>query len=131
MRATRSMFAAAVLALVATAARADPLTCDLTQYKSQSGLTAVASDNTLTVLWAGERNHEARLRFALENGTPTIRELAIRAKGGQWLTLASDVTADYQVVSGLRRATDQQLRPLHDLGVTITPAILDQIRWEA
>src|SRR5262249_40867601 len=30
-----------------------------------------------------------------------------------------------------RRATDQQLRPLSDLGVTITPEVLDRIRWDA
>jgi hypothetical protein len=131
MRTTPVILAAAAFTFVVTTAQADPLTCDLTQYKSQSGLTAVVSDNTLTVSWDGERNHDARIRFALENGTPTIRELAIRSRAGQWLTLASNVTAEYRVVSGLRRATDQQLRPLKDLGVAITPAILDQIRWEA
>src|SRR5262245_43202029 len=108
MRATQLIFVTAALALVASTVDADPLACSLTAYKSQSGLTAFASDNGLTVSWDGEKNQEARLRFAVDNGTPTIRELAVRRKGGQWVTLAANVTPEYRVVSGLRRATDQQ-----------------------
>jgi len=55
----------------------------------------------------------------------------VRNKGAQWATLVSNVSPEYTVVSGLRRATDQQLKPLHDLGVPITPEVLDRIRWEA
>jgi len=122
---------AAIAALAAPALSADPLTCNLTAYKALPGMAAAVSDNTLAVTWDGEKNQEIRLRFAIENGTPTIRDIAVRAKGGQWATLATNVQPDYRVVSGLRRATDQQLKPLHDLGVKITPEILDQIRWEA
>jgi len=131
MKAARLIVATATLALGASALDAEPLACNLTAYKAQPGLTAAVSDNTLTVLWEGDKSQEARLRFTLDNGTPTIRELAVRTKAGQWLTLASNVAADYRVVSGMRRATDQQLKPLHDLGVRITPEILDQIRWDA
>ena len=124
---------AALLGLVflASAALADPLTCNTTGYKAQSGLTAAVADNTLTVTWDGEKNREVRLRFTLNDATPTIRDLAVRAKGGSWATLAAGVTAEYRVVSGLRRATDQQLRPLQALGIPITPKVLDEIRWEA
>jgi hypothetical protein len=130
MRVIRALLIAA-LGLLATSVHADPLTCDLAAYKSQPGLTAAVADNVLTVSWDGDKNHAARLRFIIAAGTPQIQELAVQTKGGSWITLASHVNADYRVVSGLRRATDQQLRPLHDLGVTITPQILDQIRWEA
>jgi hypothetical protein len=130
MRATRLTIVAA-FALVASTLHADPLTCNLTGYKAQRGLTATLSDDTLTVSWDGEKNQEGRLRFTVERGTPTIRELAVRIRDWQWIPLATNVTAEYRVVSGLRRATDQQLRPLKDLGTAITPEILDQIRWEA
>jgi len=130
MRATRLPMVA-VFALVASTLHADPLTCSLTGYTAQRGLTATPSDNTLTVSWDGEKNQEGRVRFTVERGTPTIRELAVRIRDWQWIPLATNVTAEYRVVSGLRRATDQQLRPLKDLGVAITPEILDQIRWEA
>jgi hypothetical protein len=119
------------LALAATPALADPLTCNLSGYKAQSGLTAAVSDNTLALTWEGEKSEEVRMRLSVESGTPTIKEIAVRGKGGQWTTLASNVTPEYRVVSGLRRATDQQLKPLQDLKVPITPAVLDQIRWEA
>jgi hypothetical protein len=121
----------AAFALVTSALSADPLTCNLTGYKALPGLTAAVSDNTLAITWDGEKNREVRLRLTIDNGTPTIRDLAVRNKGGQWVALASNVTPEYQVVSGVRRATDQQLRPLHDLGVAITPEVLDRIRWEA
>jgi hypothetical protein len=122
---------AAVFALVSSALYADPLQCTMTGYKALPGLSAAVSDNTLALTWDGDKNQEVRLRLTLNNGTPTIRDLSVRAKGGQWATIASNVTPEYQVVSGLRRATDQQLKPLKDLGVTITPEILDRIRWEA
>ena len=120
------------LVLFASALRADPLTCNLTGYKAVAGLTAAVSDNTLTVTWDGDKNAEVRLRFTLNDGAPTIRDLAVRSRSAQqWVTLATNVTPEYQVVSGVRRATDQQLKPLQDLGVPITPDVLDRIRWEA
>ena len=122
---------AVAFALVSSALYADPLQCTMTGYKALPGLSAAVSDNTLALTWDGDKNQEVRLRLTLNNGTPTIRDLSVRAKGGQWATIASNVTPEYQVVSGLRRATDQQLKPLKDLGVTITPEILDRIRWEA
>lgn len=121
----------ATLASVASAVSADPLTCDLTRYKALPGLTAAVADNMLAVRWDGDRNQDVRLRLAITDRTPTIRDLAVRAKGGQWTTAASNATPDFQVVSGVRRATDQQLKPLKDLGVPITLEVLDRVRWEA
>ena len=121
---------AIVLVVVASAASADPLTCNLGGYKATPGLTASAGDNTLTLTWDGDKNQELRLRFAIDGGTPTIRELAVRRKGSQWATLASNVTADYRVVSGVRRMSNQQMSPLRGLGVELTPAIVDKYRWD-
>src|SRR5215470_12938295 len=90
------------MALFASPLIADPSTCNLSGYKAQSGLTAAVSDNTLTLTWDGERSEEVRMRLTVESGTPTIKDLAVRAKGGQWTTLASNVTPEYRVVSGLR-----------------------------
>ena len=131
MRPIRSGLSIVALVCCATAAYADPLTCTTTGYKSAAGLVAAVADNALTLTWDGERNQEIRLRFTINGGTPTIADLSVRAKGGPWATVASNATPEFQVVSGLRRATDQQLKPLQALGVTITPAILDSIRWEA
>src|SRR6185503_13473674 len=123
------MTAAAVL--VASAASADPLTCDLTGYKAAPGLTAAVADDTLALVWDGDNGQELRLRFTISSGTPTIKELALRKKGGQWATLATNVTPEFRVVSGLRRATQQQTEPLVKLGIELTPEVIDKIKWEA
>src|SRR5262245_8363960 len=125
------LLAVAAVILVATAASADPLTCNLGEYKAAAGLTAAVADDALALTWDGDKEQELRVRFGITNGTPTIRELSIRRKGGQWATLMSNVTPDYRVATGLRRATDQQIKPLQDLKVPITNEVIDSIKWEA
>ena len=116
--------------LAAAIVSADPLTCNLTGYKSTAGLTAALADNVLTVTWDGDRNQEVRLRFAVDRGTPTIQELAVRKKGGQWTILATNAIADYRIVSGVRRMSNQQMSPLRGLGVDLTSEIVDKYRWD-
>ena len=120
-----------MLTLAASTVFADPLKCDLTGYKTAPGLTAAVADDTLSLVWDGDNSQELRLRFTLSGGTPTIKELALRKKGGQWATLATNVTPEFRVVSGLRRATQQQTEPLVKLGVELTPEVIDKIKWEA
>src|SRR3990170_3345781 len=97
-----------VLALVslASAAYADQLPCNLTEYKATPGLVAAVAGETLTLTWDGDRNQELRLQLAISAGTPTIRDLSLRRKGiAQWTTLAGNMTPEFRVVSGIRRAT--------------------------
>jgi len=117
--------------LVSAASFADPLTCNLSEYKGSSGLSAAVANDTLALTWDGDKEQELRLRFGVTAGTPTIRDLAVRRKGAQWATLLSNVTPDYRVATGLRRATDQQIKPLRDLKVAITPEAIDSIKWDA
>lgn len=119
-----------VLVLVASLCYSDPLNCDLADYKAQSGLTATVAGEVLTVLWDGDRNQQVRVRFAIDKGTPTIQELAV-GSGGQWRVLATGVTPEFRIVSGVRRVTQQQTQPLDELGVKLTAAVLDKIKWEA
>lgn len=125
-----SVFVAALIGLT-TAVQADPLTCDLTAYEAQPGLTATVAGEILTVTWDGAGADEVRLRFAIDQGTPTIRELAIRPAGGAWRVLATNVTPEVRVVSGLRRVTQQQTEPLEKLGVPLTAETLNEIKWDA
>jgi len=97
--------------LTSASAAADPLTCTMTAYKPAPGLTAAPAGDALAVTWDGANGSELRVRFGLDRGTPTIRELAVRHKGGAWATLAANVTPEFRVVSGMRRMTQQQLRP--------------------
>lgn len=128
------MKATLLTALVSVAAmscipvvHADPLNCTLTEYRAAPGLTASVANDTLTVSWKGDNGADLRMSLGIESGTATIRELAIRGKGGKWQTLATNVTPEFRVVSGLRRVSAQQLRPesLAALGVKITPEIMD------
>lgn len=121
----------AVVVLTASAAFADPLTCNLAEYKPAPGLLAAVADNALALTWDGANDQELRLQFTVNGSTPTIRDLAIRRKGGQWAAVVTNATPDYRVATGLRRATDQQLNPLRALKVEITPEVLDDIKWEA
>jgi len=118
------------LAVIIAAPSIQAQTCNLSEYKASPGLTADAAQKTLTIAWDGEKNEEIRLRLALQNGTPAIQDIALRHKGGTWVTLATNLEPEFNVVSGIRRMTDQQILPLKGLGIKVTPQILDQDRWE-
>ncbi len=92
-------------------ARGDPLQADLREYKAAAGLTAAVADDSLLITWQGDNDATLRLRFAIESGTPTIEELSLQPHGGTWRTLATHFRPEVRVVSGLRRITQQQLRP--------------------
>ena len=112
--------------LVTSAAHADPLNCDLGHYRTAPGLAAEVAGDSLVITWEGENGAELRLRFGIEGGTPTIQELGLRPKGGVWRTLATNIRPEFRVVSGLRRITQQQLRPdsIQALGGKVSPEVL-------
>jgi hypothetical protein len=122
---------ALTLALDASFASADPLNCSLNEYKPQAGLTAAATAQTLTLAWEADQGREIRLQLANERGTPTIQELAVRARGGAWAVVVAGATPEFRVVTGLRRMSNQQITPLRGLSVEITPEIVDAKKWDA
>ena len=77
-------------------AATSPLNCNLSAYQGTGGLNAAVTGDSLAVTWDGDRNQELRLRFVIDNGTPTIAELAARRKGGAWGTLATERDARVQ-----------------------------------
>ena len=84
---------AATLCALLLAATAGPPPCDLSGYRPQPGLEAVAESDGLTVRWDGEQGQELRARFAVVDGTPTIHELAVRKQGGEWKTPGAEPRA--------------------------------------
>src|SRR5271165_975994 len=104
---------------------AGSLTCDLTAYKTQPGLRADLHDGALSVTWTGAPGAELRAIFAIESGQPMIRELAARKSGGDWSILGQNLTPEYEVTSGMRRISEQQMAPLRQLGLT-DPAFLEK-----
>jgi len=126
-----SVFMLACLLFGQAKAQKSALNCDLSSYEAQQGLTASVSDEVLTVVWDGYGDNTIRIRFTIESGTPTIRELAIRNGNNPWEVLAQHVTPEFRVVSGLRRVTQQQTEPLEKLGVPLTEEKLNEIKWDA
>ena len=122
----------------AAVAFADALSCDMTQYRSGSGLmaggsgvTASIDPNVLTVTWPGQNGSEMRVRYAIDGGQPIVRDLSVRKAGAAWVTLGQNLTPEYHVVSGIRRMSTQQAEPLKDAGVELTPDVIAKNRWYA
>ena len=103
---TAAARAVTVLAVAASTGSADPLTCNMSGYKASPGLTASVADNTMTVTWDGDKSQEVRLRFAIDAGTPTIRDLAIRRKGSAVGDAGEQ--RDGRLPRGLRRQAHEQ-----------------------
>jgi hypothetical protein len=109
---------------------ADSLSCDLTAYHGQPGLRAQVAGEALQLSWDGARGQELRASFGIENGTPVVRELAVRKRGGQWQILGRSLTPEFDTVSGKRRIGTDQLAPLRQLGIT-DPQVLAAKKWNA
>ena len=110
---------------------AQSLNCDMSQYKAASGLTAAIEQGALAVTWNGSNGSELRARYGIDNGQPVVRELAVRKSGGQWAPLGQNLTPEFYVKSGVRRMTTQQGAPLINLGVDITPEVIEKNKWYA
>ena len=134
MPSDRRRTAAAAICLVAfvcAPVAADELVCDLAGYQAQPGLDATLADDILQLVSSGAFEREVRLDLSLQNGTPTIDLLAVRRADGMWSTIITNVQPEFRIVSGLRRITEQQLRPLRDLDVELSSAIVDTHKWDA
>src|SRR5262245_33827051 len=79
------------------------LDCELTQYKPLPGLLANVESEDLVVQCDGESDCKLRVRFAIDKGTPTVRELAIQPRSGAWRVLARNLTPEFRVTTGIRR----------------------------
>jgi hypothetical protein len=120
-----------ILMLIACIVAAEPLTCNLSEYSQQAGLSAAMRSGQLVLTWSGDRGQELRAIFASDSGQPQVAELAARKAGGAWVVLASSAIPEFEVVSGRRRISNQQLAPLKALGRPITPEIVEKEKWNA
>ena len=115
---------------IATAANAQ-LNCDLAGYKPLNGLKAQMRAGLLEVTWQGERREPLRAVFTIRDRQPVVQELAARKEGGAWTVLGTNLTPEFQVTSGVRRLSQQQIAPLKELGVALTPAVIEREKWNA
>jgi hypothetical protein len=118
-------------ALSARIAFAQGLNCDLGGYKPQDGLKAEVRAGTLEFTWQGERREQLRASFTIRGGQPIVQELAARKNGGNWIVLGQNLTPEFELTSGVRRLSEQQMAPLRDLNVKLTPDVVEREKWNA
>ena len=108
------------------------MTCDLSAYKPAPGLIAVAqAGGNVSITWLGAPGQEARAIFGVDgDGTPKVREMAVRKAGGAWAVLGRELVPEFRVTTGLRRISRQQMEPLNKLG-RVDPEYLEQEKWKA
>ena len=124
-------YAALALALGATAATAQQLNCDMRDYKPLDGLKAEMRNGSLELSWRGAPGQELRAAFTTRQGQPLITELAAHKTGGNWIVLGRNLTPEFEVTSGIRRLSEQQMAPLRALGIQLTPQVVEREKWNA
>lgn len=110
---------------------APPLNCNLSQYKAATGLTSTVDGSVLTLSWNGQGTSQLRARFAIDGGTPTIRDLSVRRGSGEWAMLGQNLTPEYRVTTGVRRMSNDQANAFSSLGIDVTQELIDKHRWYA
>jgi hypothetical protein len=120
-----------LVALCTNVAIAQEMNCDLSGYHAQDGLQAQGRAGTLEVTWDGERKEQLRARFTIQGGQPLVEELAARKAGGSWIVLGQNLTPEFEITSGVRRLSQQQIEPLEDLKVKLTPEVVEREKWNA
>jgi hypothetical protein len=132
MKVTKAILLMLPLTLVlGTGAWGQDLNCDMTAYKPQEGLKAQLHGATLELTWLGERREQLRAQFALRNGQPTVAELAARGNNAKWIVLGKDLTPEFEITSGVRRLSEQQMAPLRELNTEFTPEVVEREKWNA
>jgi hypothetical protein len=105
--------------------------CDLSGYRPTDGMRAEMRNGQLEVSWDGAPGQQLRAAFVVRNGQPVVSELLAHKAGGAWISLAKDVTPEFQVTSGVRRLSQQQIDPLKKLGIALTPEVVEREKWNA
>ena len=118
-------------ALMASGAAGQELNCDMSGYKPQDGLKAQLRGGVLELTWQGERREQLRASFVIRGGQPMVQELAARKNGGNWIVLGQNLTPEFEITSGVRRLSEQQMAPLRDLKIELTPAVVEKEKWDA
>jgi len=101
------------------------------QYKPAEGLTAENRDGALQLAWQGERGDQLRASFTIREGQPMVVELAARGGSGAWKILGRNLTPEYELTSGVRRMSEQQLGPLREMKAALTPELIEREKWNA
>jgi hypothetical protein len=115
----------------AAALCAQPLACDMSAYKPQDGLRAEMRNGAVELSWNGAAGQQLRASFAVRDGQPLIAEMAARKSGGAWIVLGRNLAPEFEVTTGKRRLSEQQMAPLRALGIALTPEVIEREKWNA
>ncbi len=118
-------------ALAIGCASGQEFSCDMSGYKAQDGLKAQLRAGSLELTWQGERQEQLRAQLSIHAGQPVVQELAARKNGGNWTVLGQNLTPEFEITSGVRRLSEQQMAPLRDLKVELTPEVVEREKWNA
>lgn len=118
----------AALAALSGPAFAQSPTCDLKNYQPVEGIKAEAQKDALLLTWQGESGQRLRARFSIQDGQPTIAELAASSSDGRWEVLGTNLAPDFQVTTGRRRISSTQRNLLKKQGID-TPEQEDIRKW--
>ena len=103
----------------------------MTGYKAHEGLKAEIRAGVLEVTWQGERREQLRAGFTIRGGQPVVQILAARKNGGSWIVLGRNLTPEFELTTGVRRLSEQQMAPLRDLKIDLTPEVVEREKWNA
>jgi hypothetical protein len=119
------------LALGCHGLSAQNLECRFQEYRPVPGVEVQSRSQALTITWQGEHSQQLRAAFGFRQDQPVIQELAARKENGSWRSLGTNLMPEYEVTTGKRRMSEQQLAPLRQLKIPITPELLAKERWNA
>jgi hypothetical protein len=91
------------LSILLLAGASESPTVDMSGYRPQPGMEAALEEEALTLHWDGERQQECLARLTIRDGVPTVGGLAVRKKGGKWVTLGRNLKPEFGVTTGVRR----------------------------
>ena len=117
------------LTIVALPARAATF-CEISG-RPVSGLTTSSNATSLTVTWDAAAGQQLRVRFVIQNGTPTLADLEVRHTASAWKTIGHNLTPEFRVASGYRRLDQEALPALEQSIGKVDQQILDKYKWDA
>jgi hypothetical protein len=104
--------------------------CRITGAGSDAGIRVAPAPGGAVLTWGGTGEQSLEADFRIIDRIPTLRKLSVADRSGRVRTLVRDAQADYEVVTGLRRISNQQLVPLRELGATLDQQTIDRYRWD-
>lgn len=127
--ACRAMRLLLLLLTLCSLAAAEPLECDFSNYRWSDDLQAEAIDGDIVVRWRGGPvmwvrgtfgttpvgATRLRARFGLDEGGPVIRDLAMVASSGEWVSAIRDARPGFSVAEWAQQTADQSPNSVNDM----------------